>query len=72
VGETLAQQFGENLRTARLDRHLSQTAVAQGSGISSTEVSRLESGKREPRLATIIALARALEVDGGDLIRGLS
>jgi transcriptional regulator with XRE-family HTH domain len=70
VVPTLQQQFGENLRSARLRRDLSMAELGRISGLSHSEVSRLEAGIREPRLATLLRLARALGTGVDDLIQG--
>jgi transcriptional regulator with XRE-family HTH domain len=41
-------------------------------GISVSELSRIEHGGREPRLTTLIVLAKTLDVPPGDLLEGLS
>jgi transcriptional regulator with XRE-family HTH domain len=55
-------QFAQNLRAARRRRGLSQEALAAAADLHRTEVSLLERGGREPRLTTIVRLARALGV----------
>jgi transcriptional regulator with XRE-family HTH domain len=64
--------FARNAATARARLHLSQTQVSSRSGIHVTEVSRIERGLRDPRLSTLIRLARALEVDLAGLLEGIS
>jgi transcriptional regulator with XRE-family HTH domain len=54
------ERFGRSLRRERLRRGLSQEDLGHASGLHPTEVSRLERGVREPRLSTIVALARGL------------
>jgi transcriptional regulator with XRE-family HTH domain len=51
---------------------MSQEALGFASGLHPTEVSRLERAVREPRLRTIVRLARALGVRPGDLLDGIS
>jgi len=41
------------------------------SGLHMTEISRLERGTRDPRLSTVVRLARALEVAPGELLTGM-
>jgi transcriptional regulator with XRE-family HTH domain len=53
----------------RLQRELTQEQVADRSGVHSTEVSRIEAGKRDPRISTVERLADALEVSPGELLR---
>jgi len=68
---TVQERFGENLRSARMGSAISMAELGRLSGLSHSEVSRLEAGIREPRLATVLKLARALDTEVTDLIRGL-
>jgi transcriptional regulator with XRE-family HTH domain len=61
--------LGRNLRRVRERRDLTQEAVADRSGVHATEVSRIEAGKRDPRISTLERLAEALEVSPGELLR---
>lgn len=60
--------LGSNLRDARKRLGLTQEEVAERSGVHPTEVSRIEAGKRDPRISTVLRLARALEVRPGELL----
>lgn len=60
--------FGSNLRDARKRRGLTQEQVAERSGVHPTEVSRIEAGKRDPRVSTLLRLAHAVEVQPGRLL----
>jgi len=61
--------LGRNLRRAREQAGLTQEEVAERSGVHSTEVSRIERGKRDPRVSTLERLAKAVEVSPSDLLR---
>lgn len=61
--------LGTNLREARERLGLTQEQVAERSGVHATEVSRIEGGKRDPQVSTVIRLAKALEVKPGELLR---
>jgi transcriptional regulator with XRE-family HTH domain len=65
------ERFAANLRAAREQRGLSQEALAQAGGLHRTEISLLERGQREPRLSTIVTLARALDVEPARLLDGI-
>jgi DNA-binding XRE family transcriptional regulator len=68
----LAEQFGRRLFMAR--RRLggvSQEALAASAGLNRCTVYLLENGKRSPNLTTIVTLAHALEIDPGELVKGL-
>ena len=55
-------RFAANLRRHRTRAGLSQERLARECGLHRTEISLLERGGREPRLSTIVRLARALGV----------
>lgn len=61
-------KLGGNLRAVRHKRGLSQEQVAERSGVHATEVSRIESGKRDPRVSTVERLAKAVRVKPGELL----
>ena len=61
-------QFAVNLRRLREDAELTQDGLSDLSGLHSTEISRLERGVRDPRLSTIVRLARALRVEPAQLL----
>jgi transcriptional regulator with XRE-family HTH domain len=60
--------LGTNLREARERLGLTQEDVALRSGVHATEVSRIEAGKRDPKVSTLERLAKAVEVKPGRLI----
>jgi transcriptional regulator with XRE-family HTH domain len=60
--------FSTRLREARERLGLSQEEVARRSGVHPTEVSRIEAGKRDPRISTLCQLAKAVEVKPGQLL----
>jgi transcriptional regulator with XRE-family HTH domain len=61
--------LGRNLRRARKRLEMTQEEVGQQSGVHPTEVSRIEAGKRDPRVSTLERLAKALGMPPGDLLR---
>jgi transcriptional regulator with XRE-family HTH domain len=65
------QAFAANLRRVRLRQGLTQEALGASSDLHPTEISRLEQGQREPRLSTMVRLARALGVRPAELLRGI-
>lgn len=65
------ESFGRRLRIARRAIGLTQHELGARAGISGSQVYRLEAAEREPRLSTLVSLARALGKDPGDMVRGL-
>lgn len=64
-------QFAANLRALRGEREMSQEALGDACGLHRTEISLLERAGRDPRLFTIVRLARALKVAPADLLEGI-
>lgn len=64
--------FARNLRVERQRLKLSQEALGFRCDLNTSEVSRLERSARDPRLATIIKLARALDIPPAKLLDGIS
>lgn len=56
------KNFGENLQKLREEREISTRQFADLADISHSSVGRLESGKTNPTLTTLIKLAEALGV----------
>lgn len=60
--------LGENLRAARDKLGLTQEQVGERSGVQAGEISRIEAGKRDPQVSTVLKLAKAVEVRPGQLL----
>jgi transcriptional regulator with XRE-family HTH domain len=67
----LEQAFGRRLQDRRVKRGLSQEELAHQSGLHRTYISQIERGLKSPTLATIYAIAFALDEDAGGLIGAL-
>ncbi len=65
----VAGNLGRNLRRARESRGLTQEQVAARCGVHATEVSRIEGGRRDPKVSTVERLAAAVEVPPDELLR---
>ncbi len=64
-------RLASNLRAARLAAGLSQEALGDACELHRTEISLLERSGREPRLGTIVKLARALRLPPTALLDGI-
>jgi transcriptional regulator with XRE-family HTH domain len=67
----VAERFAANLRRLRAAAVISQEELAFRADIHRTQISFIESGRRLPRLETLIKLAGALGVTTGDLVDGI-
>jgi transcriptional regulator with XRE-family HTH domain len=65
------ERFSVSLRAARKKSGISQEELANRCDLHRTEISLLERGGREPRLATIIKLSSALDVTPEELCEGI-
>ena len=63
--------WGGRLAAARAARGWTQTELAYHAGINAAEVSRYETGSRQPLASVLARLARALEVPS-DYLLGLT
>jgi transcriptional regulator with XRE-family HTH domain len=59
---TLRKEFGQRLKTIRLERELSQERFAEFVGISVDFLSLIERGRNAPSFETIERMARKLRV----------
>jgi transcriptional regulator with XRE-family HTH domain len=63
--------FGKNVRAFRTERRLSQEKLGDLAEIDRTYVGGVERGERNPSLINIVRIARALQVEPSDLLRGV-
>jgi transcriptional regulator with XRE-family HTH domain len=71
VRHDIAKQFGQRVRKARLERDLTQEALAAKADIDRAFLSGIERGVQNPTLFTIQAIADALEMRIGKLMAGI-
>jgi transcriptional regulator with XRE-family HTH domain len=65
-------QFAANLKERRLALGLSQEALGDACDLHRTEISLLERAGRDPRLATLVRLSRALGMTPSELLHGVN
>ena len=57
------QEIVKALKTVRQSTGMSQRALAEKAGVLQTQISKIENGVTDFRLSTLVALARALELE---------
>jgi transcriptional regulator with XRE-family HTH domain len=67
----LLEHFGEKVRSARTARGWTQEDLAGKTGLAVVQISRIERGKREIRLTTLLRLVDGLETTPDELLSGL-
>lgn len=58
----LLSKFGDNLRAERNRQNLSQEKLAEKAGILMSQISRIEGGKTDLRLSTLVPILKALDL----------
>jgi transcriptional regulator with XRE-family HTH domain len=69
--EGYLQCFGDNVRRARHARGWTQEDLSAATGLAVVQISRIERGKREIRLSTLIRLLDGLNVQPDALLHDL-
>lgn len=64
------ERFGTSLRRIRTDVGLSQEQLALDAKTTAAEISRMESGLRDPQMTTILRIAEVLDTSLDDLVLG--
>jgi transcriptional regulator with XRE-family HTH domain len=62
-------EFGRRLRQLQIRRAMTLPELAAAAKLTDDYTRRLISGLQEPRIATVIALAAALDVEPGELLK---
>lgn len=68
VGYPMPMGYLDRLARLRKAKGFTQSSLAERLGVEQPTVQRWESGKREPSLAQLFELARALDVEPGNLL----
>ena len=63
---------GDSIRARRTDLGWTQAELAERSGVSQADISRIENGQLDARWSTIHRLSEALEAPGGSKRRSLA
>lgn len=63
------KQIGQNIRKYRLKKGFSQLDLAASSGFEESSIGRLENGKTNPTIKTLLKIARALDIKLSELVK---
>lgn len=72
VASPVAQAIGALIEQARLEKEMTQDQLAANSQIDSANIRSYISGRATPSVQTLVRIAWALDVDPGQLLRGLT
>ena len=59
------------LKKLRLERELSQDALAKKAGIERKTINRIENGHFSPNLSTLLSVCKALKVKTSEVLEGI-
>lgn len=62
-------RFAKRLKALRKERGITQAVLAQRAGVTLSYIGRLEIGRHDPQLSTLMKLAKALKVKLPELLR---
>ena len=65
--ENGVKDFGQNLRKIRKSKKLTTETLANLAELEIVQINRIELGKTNPKLKSILAIAKALEISPKDL-----
>ena len=65
---SLSKKIGKNLKKLRTEKNMTQGDIVRATGLNRAYVSSLETGKRNPTLANIEKIAKALQVPPRELL----
>ena len=65
----ISTKLGQNLKKIRTEKKMSQGDIARTLGVDRGYISNIENGKKNPTLATIDKLAKALGVSADELLK---
>ncbi|HET6494685.1 MAG TPA: helix-turn-helix transcriptional regulator [Thermoleophilia bacterium] len=66
-----SERLAQNIRRRRKEMGISQEALGERCGLHRTEISLLERAARDPRLSTLVRVARALRLDLAEMLQGI-
>jgi transcriptional regulator with XRE-family HTH domain len=70
-GRNVAEQIGANIFRLRREAGFTQQELSHLTHIRQADLSRLERGHYSPHLATLVKLARGLDVSAADFLQGI-
>ncbi|MDP9192700.1 MAG: helix-turn-helix domain-containing protein [Acidobacteriota bacterium] len=65
--DEILRLFGERLRELRTERNLSQEHLAELAGLDRNYIGQIERAERNVALVNIVRIAKALQVEPGEL-----
>lgn len=64
----MSDRLAKRLKTLRKERGYTQATLAKRAGVTLSYIGRLEIGRHDPHLSTLLKLAKAMKVTIGELV----
>jgi DNA-binding XRE family transcriptional regulator len=68
VNEQILKSIGDNIRKIRDSKNISQQELADHSNVAKSTIHRIENGKLNPSIITIIKICEHLQIDINQII----
>ena len=65
------RQFAANLKSMRKHKSVTQESLSDKSGLTLSQIARIETVRTNPTLSTIFAICRALDIPPKELFDGI-
>jgi transcriptional regulator with XRE-family HTH domain len=65
------KKLGENIRTMRINKKMSQVDLAAACNFEKGNMRRIEAGRTNPTVKTLLKIAKTLDVAVADFFKGL-
>ncbi|ELR69299.1 hypothetical protein C900_05183 [Fulvivirga imtechensis AK7] len=67
----ILEKFGTNLKVIRKEKGLTQEELAFRSGLALSQIARIETGRLNSSICTLITIAKALQIEPGELLKAM-
>lgn len=69
---TVFKDLGQQIKRIRLEKKIKQSELAAAIDVEKTNMSRIESGRTNPTLWTLLKISKALKVSVAELVDGIT
>jgi transcriptional regulator with XRE-family HTH domain len=69
--EAACDRFGKRIAALRTEKSWTQMQLSEKTGLDQGFISRVESGKMEPCLGSLVTLAAAFGISASELLKGV-
>ena len=69
--QQVLDRFALRLKEMRNRAQLTQEELSYKSGLTLSQIARIETGRLNSTICTVVILAKALDVDPGEILKGL-